>query len=261
MFNFSANLTFLFTELEFENRFEAASQAGFKFVEMTFPYQWPAQTIKDLLNKNGLQQVLFNMPPGNLAAGDLGLASNPDRIDEFRQGVDLASEYAKILDVPRINCLAGKRIEGIPEADQWRVLKENLGYAAGRLAEENRVLLVEPLNNVDFPGFFVSHSDVVVRLIEEIKAPNFKLQYDLYHMQKMEGNLIATIRRHFQHIGHIQVGDNPDRMPPGTGEINVPNVVRELGRLDYKGFIGLEYKAVPDTASALQWLQQADLLP
>ena len=261
MYRFSVNVSFLFRELDFEDRFKAASQAGFRFVEMTFPYDLPPQVIRKYLDSNGLTQVLFNMPPGNLAAGDLGIASNPDRIDEFRQGVDRALEYARILDVPRINCLAGKRIDGIPEADQLRVLTDNLAFAAGRLAEENRVLLVEPLNTGDFPGFLLSHSDEVVRLIEQIGAPNIKLQYDLYHMQKMEGNLIATVRRLFQHIGHIQVGDNPDRLPPGTGEINVPNVIHELERLEYPGFIGLEYFAVPDTASALQWLKQAGLQP
>jgi hydroxypyruvate isomerase len=261
MYRFSANLTFLFREHDFADRFEAARNAGFRFVEMAFPYELSAQVIKDQLVKNDLKQVLFNMPPGDLKAGDLGLASNPDRIDEFRQGVDRALEYARILDVSRINCLSGKRIDGVPYEEQWRVLTENIQYTASRLAEDNRVLTVEPLNTGDFPGFLLSHSNEVVNLIEQIKAPNIKLQYDLYHMQKMEGNLIATIRRYFHHIGHIQVGDNPDRMPPGTGEINVVNVIRELGRLEYQGFIGLEYNAVPDTTSALQWLHQAELFP
>ncbi|MFH1137770.1 MAG: TIM barrel protein [Pseudomonadota bacterium] len=257
MFHFSANLTFLYGELDFKDRFPAARRDGFRFVELAFPYDLPARSLAGLLEENGLKQVLLNMPPGNLAAGELGLASDPDRVADFRRGVDLALEYAVAVDAPMINCLAGRRLSKYSLVDQRRVLVENLVHAAARLAEEGRTLNIEPLNDRDFPGFLLTHSDEAVRIIAEAGAPNLRLQFDLYHMQKMEGDLIGSIRRHFAHIGHVQVGDNPDRMPPGTGEINVPNVIRELERLGYAGLVGLEYFAVPDTPSAIKWLDQA----
>ena len=186
-------------------------------MEVAFPYAYPASDLAVLLAENDLDQVLLNMPPGDLAAGDLGLAALPDRVDEFRRGVDQALAYAAELDVPMINCLAGRRNEAYSMDQQHRTLVDNLVYAAAALKEEGITLNVEPLNDRDFPGFFLSRSDAAVRIIEETGAPNLRLQYDLYHMQKMEGDLIGTIRRHLNHISHVQVGDNPDRLPPRHG--------------------------------------------
>ncbi|MEW6263040.1 MAG: TIM barrel protein [Thermodesulfobacteriota bacterium] len=258
---FSANLTFLFHERPFLERFGAARDAGFKFVETAFPYDHRPEEIGNRLREHDLKLILFNLPPGDLAAGELGLASDPGRMDDFRRGVESALERALTWATFQINCLVGRRRPEVPLEDQHRVLVENLKYAASRLAKEGRTLLIEPLNTYDFPGFLLSGSREAMRLLDEVGSPHLKLQYDLYHMQRMEGNLIATIRACLERIGHVQIGDNPDRLPPGTGEINVANVIRELDRLGYPGFIGLEYFAVPDTSRALEWMQQGGFQP
>jgi hydroxypyruvate isomerase len=253
---FSGNLTFLFSDLPFLDRFPAAKESGFRFIEYAFPYEFPSGTLKELLQKNLLKQVLFNFPPGDWAAGDRGVAADPNRVDEFRQGVDRALEYARALDVACINCLVGNRIESIPYEDQWRVLVRNLEYAAGRLAEEGRVLLVEPLNTLDMKGFFLSTSREGFRLLEEVGASNIRLQYDVYHMQRMEGHLTETIRTHLGQIGHIQIADNPGRHQPGTGEINYRFLLAELDRMGYEGFVGFEYVPQPDTRASLGWVKE-----
>lgn len=253
---FSANLSMLFGEHPFLERFAAASDAGFRYVEYLFPYEYPAQNLKALLTKNSLQQVLFNLPAGNWEAGDRGLAVDPHRIAEFQSGVDQSLEYAKVLGVERINCLVGKRIDGIPHTEQWQVLVQNLRYAASRLASEDRWLLVEAINTYDIPGFFLNTTRDGMQLLEEVGQENLKLQYDAYHMQKMEGNLTETMRNHLQWIGHIQIADNPGRHQPGTGEINYAFVLKELDRMGYDGFVGLEYIPKSDTESSLTWIRQ-----
>jgi len=255
---FSINISMLFGEYPFLERFAAAREAGFEYVEYMFPYEHPAQTLRDLLEQNGLKQVLFNLSAGDWGAGERGVAADPNRITEFRQGVDRALEYADVLGVKRINCLVGKCVDGTSRDEQWRVMVQNLAFAAGRLAEANRMLLVEPINTYDIPGFLLSTSRDALRLLDEVAADNLMLQYDVYHMQKMEGNLTDTIRGNLERIGHIQIADVPGRHQPGTGELNYRFLLEELDRMGYNGFVGLEYIPEPDTVSSLEWLQELD---
>ena len=253
---FSANLSFLFQEHDFLDRFAASKEAGFKYIECCFPYDYSPEVLHGHLVRNGLKQVLINMPAGDLNAGELGLASDPDRMDEFRRGVRLALDYAKILEIDRINCLVGKRIEEKDLGEQRRVLLENVTFASSELAKENKVLLIEPINTFEVPGFFLSTSRECFELIHESAAANLMLQYDVYHMQKMEGNLAETIRENLHRIGHIQISDNPGRHQPGTGEINYSFLLRELDKINYRGFVGLEYYPTSDTPSSLAWIRE-----
>lgn len=254
--SFAANLTFLFNEHPFLDRFQAARDAGFRYVEYMFPYEHDPAKLKQLLQDNGLEQVLFNLPAGNWAAGDRGIANDPRRVDEFRLGVERAVEYARALGVKRINCLVGKRLDTVPHEVQWQTVVKNLRDAAKRLAEEDRWLLVEPLNSYDIPGFFLTTSRETLRLFDEVGASTLKLQYDVYHMQRMEGHLTATIRDNLARIGHIQIADNPGRHQPGTGEINYRFLLPELDRMGYQGYVGLEYVPEPDTLASLGWLKE-----
>ena len=253
---FSANLTMLFGEVSFEKRFTASSEAGFKFVEYLFPYDYPAQDLFEHLQQNGLKQVLFNLPAGNWAEGDRGIACHPGRIEEFRAGVDSALEYARILDVERINCLVGKGSPGADLSEQWKVLVDNLAYAADKLVADNRMLLVEPINIFDIPGFFLSTTRDGLKLLKDVNAANLKIQYDVYHMQRMEGNLLPTIEANLEQIGHIQIADNPGRHQPGTGEINYRFLLEALDRMGYQGYVGLEYIPEPDTTASLGWINK-----
>jgi hydroxypyruvate isomerase len=253
---FSVNLTMLFGEVPFEDRFAASKEAGFKYVEYMFPYDYKAQDLSDHLKNNDQQQVLFNLPAGNWAGGDRGIAGNPARVEEFKQGVDQALEYAKALNVENINCLVGLEVEGVSKEAQWKVLVENLSYAADKFKGENRTLLIEPINYFDIPGFILNTTQDGLKVINDVKASNIKIQYDAYHMQKMEGNLVATVEENLQHIAHIQIADNPGRHQPGTGEINYPFFLNELDRMGYDGYVGLEYIPDPDTTTSLGWLPE-----
>ena len=251
----AANLTMLFTEVPFLERFDAAARAGFKYVEFLFPYDHPAEEIKARLDRKGLTVVLFNLPSGNWAGGDRGIAANPDRVQEFRDGVGRAVAYAGILGPPRLNCLAGKVVPGLGRAEHWRTLVENVRFAADALAAAGRKLVVEPINHYDIPGFFLNRTQEALDLITEAARPNVYVQYDVYHAQREEGNLVPTLRERIASIDHIQVADNPGRHQPGTGEINYPFLFAELDRLGYGGFVGCEYVPAPDTAGSLGWIQ------
>ena len=252
---FAANLTMLFTEVPFLERFALARKAGFSHVEYLFPYAFEAEGLKAELEKHGLQQVLFNLPSGDWAAGDRGLGASPGREAEFRAGVPRAIEYAKALRVPRLNCLAGKRVPGCSDEEHWQTLVQNVRYAAAELTPHGIELLVEPINRFDIPGFFLTRTERALELLDEVAQPNVRLQYDVYHAQREEGELAATIGRHLARIGHIQIADNPGRHQPGTGEINFPFLFRRLDELRYPGFVGLEYAPTPDTASSFGWLR------
>lgn len=254
---FAANLSMLFTEVDFMERFRLARQAGFTGVEYLFPYEWPEEDLKRELTDNGLTQVLFNLPPGDWQAGERGIACLPDRIDEFRAGVDQAIRYARALSCKQVNCLAGIRPGTLDEALAWQTLVDNVNYAAARLEEEGITLCLEAINSrVDIPGFFLDTSTSVIQLIEAVDAGNVKLQYDLYHMQVMEGDLIRTMECLLPWIGHIQFADNPGRHEPGTGEINFRNVFAAIDRLGYGGWVSAEYRPGADTASSLGWFRQ-----
>lgn len=252
---FAANLTMLFTEVPFLDRFALARKAGFDFVEYLFPYSFPAEDIRALLAAHGLTQVLFNLPSGDWAAGDRGIGAAPGREAEFRAGVPKAIEYAGVLGVPRLNCLAGKRVPGRSDEEHWHTLVENARFAGAALARHGLELLIEPINHFDIPGFFLNRTDQAVKLLDEIGRPNVRIQYDLYHAQREEGEITTTLRRQLARIGHIQIADNPGRHQPGTGEVNFPFVFRQLDEMGYQGYVGLEYVPAPDTIASLIWLR------
>ena len=252
---FAANLTMLFTELPFLDRFEAAAKAGFKAVEFLFPYGFAKEEVKARLDDNGLQVILHNLPAGDWAGGERGIGCLPDRVDEFRAGVDLAIEYATYLGAPKVNCLAGIRPETATPGDARATLIDNLRFAARKLEAAGIGLVLEPVNSRDVPGFFIDRSAPALEVIEAVGSPNLKLQYDIYHAQVLEGDLARTIERNFDRIGHIQLADNPGRNEPGTGEINWPFLFRHIDRLGYGGWIGCEYKPSGNTADGLGWLE------
>ncbi|BDG61966.1 hydroxypyruvate isomerase [Caldinitratiruptor microaerophilus] len=252
----AANLTMLFTEVPFLERFGAARAAGVRAVEFLFPYEYEPDVVRRELEKNGLELVLFNLPAGNWAAGDRGIAADPRRVDEFRAGVEKAVRYARELGAPRLNCLAGKRAPGVSDGEHWETLVRNVRYAADALGKIGVKLMVEPINTYDIPDFFLSTTRDALRLLEEVGAPNVYIQYDVYHMQRMEGELTGTLRRHLDRIGHVQVADNPGRHQPGTGEINYRFLLAELDRLGYQGFVSMEYVPDPDTVTSLRWVEE-----
>ena len=252
---FAANLTMLFGDLPFLERFDAAARNGFRAVEYMFPYQEDTDGIARALDRLKLEQVLFNLPAGDWAAGDRGVAVHPGRREEFRRGVGQAVELARRYRCPRVNCLVGKRDERLAYEEQWRCLVDNLRYAAGQLVSQGITLLVEPINTYDIAGFFLSTSAQAVRLLDEVGAPNARIQYDIYHMQRMEGNLVYTMARLRERLGHVQVADSPDRHEPGTGEINFPYVFKQLDAMGYEGYVGLEYKPSGSTEASFGWIE------
>ena len=253
MTKFAANLTMLFTELPFLDRFAAARAAGFDGVEYLFPYEFDARELAARLREHGLVQVLHNLPAGDWAAGERGIACHPDRVDEFRSGVQKAIAYARALGCPQVNCLAGKLPAGVPRETAHATLVGNLRHAAAELGRAGIGLLVEPINPFDIPGFFLTRTDQALALIDEVGASNLRLQYDVYHAQRTEGELGETLRRHLPRIGHIQVADNPGRHEPGTGEIHYAWLFRHLDALGWDGWIGCEYKPRTTTEAGLGW--------
>lgn len=253
---FCANLTMLFTERPFLERFDAAARSGFSAVEYMFPYSENIDGIAKALKELKLTQVLFNLPAGNWAAGDRGIAVDPTRRDEFRQGIAQAVEIARRFGCRRLNCLVGKRPDGVDEREQWACLVDNLRFAAAALAHHGIILMVEPVNTFDIPGFFLSTSTQTLRLLDEVGARNASLQYDVYHMQRMEGNLAHTMGRLISRIGHVQIADSPDRHEPGTGEIHFAYLLRRLDALDYEGYVGLEYRPSGATEASFEWIEQ-----
>jgi hydroxypyruvate isomerase len=257
MIRLAANLSMLFTELPFLDRFAAARAAGFSAVEYLFPYEFPREELAQRLRAHRLKQVLFNLPAGDWAAGERGIACHPGRVDEFRGGVQRAITYANALDCGQVNCLAGKLPRGVEGEEAHATLVDNLRYAARALRAAGIRLLVEPVNIHDIPGFFVSRTEQAIALIEEVASDNLLLQYDAYHAQRMEGEIAATLQRHLARIGHVQIADNPGRHEPGTGEIHYPFLFRHLEALGYSGYVGCEYKPRGTTTEGLGWMREA----
>jgi hydroxypyruvate isomerase len=253
---FAANLTMLFTEVPFLDRFERAARAGFQAVEFLFPYAYPAEEIRRRLDEHQLALVLHNLPAGDWDAGERGIACLPDRVDEFRAGVATAITYAKALGVTQLNCLAGKAPAGADPAMLNRRLVDNLRFAADALRRADLKLLIEPINTFDIPGFFVNRTAQALAIIDEVGADNLFLQYDLYHAQRMEGELAATLEKHLARIAHVQLADNPGRHEPGSGEINYPFIFAHLDRIGYRGWVGCEYKPATTTEAGLPWRQR-----
>jgi hydroxypyruvate isomerase len=248
---FCANLTMLYGERDFLDRFEAAAKDGFEGVEYLFPYPYPKEELAERLRRHGLVQVLHNLPAGDWAAGERGVACLPDRADEFREGIGRAIDYATALGCRQVNCLAGVAPQGVPEAEVRRTFVENVRHAAGELAKAGIRLLIEPVNTRDIPGFYLNRSAQAAEIMREVGSDNLYLQYDFYHTQVMEGDLVNTFRRLKDRIAHVQVADNPGRNEPGTGEINYPFVFDALDREGYAGWVGCEYKPAAATSAGL----------
>ncbi len=251
---FAANLTMLFNELPFLERFQAAAEAGFSGVEYLFPYGYDKYELARELKRWKLTQVLHNLPAGDWAAGERGIAILPDRITEFQHGVFDAIDYALKLGCRQVNCLAGIAPQGVEHARLHETLVNNLRFAAHELSQEGIALLVEPINTRDMPGFFLSSTAQALSLLDDVDSSNVFLQYDVYHMQVMEGDLARTIEANLDRIAHIQIADNPGRNEPGTGEINFPFLYRHLDAIGYAGWIGCEYKPARSTRDGLTWL-------
>ncbi len=258
MFAFSANLSTLFTDLPLPERFAAAKACGFDAVECQFPYAHPAGELAQRLQASGQRMVLHNLPAGDWASGERGIACHPDRVDEFRAGVAQAVAYAAVLGVPQLNCLAGVVPPGVGDAQALGTFKSNLRFAAEALARHGLKLLVEPINRFDIPGFLLSRPSQALALMGELALDNLYLQYDVYHAQRMEGELAATLQRHRARIAHVQIADNPGRAEPGTGEIHYGFLFDWLDCIGYEGFVGCEYfptdKGPGGTQAGLGWL-------
>lgn len=246
---FAANLSMLFTEHVFLQRFQAAAEAGFKYVEYQFPYEFGDAELADAARAHGLIVVLHNLPAGKHAACD------PAGREEFREGVELAIEYATAAGCRQLNCLAGVLPEGVDPAAARSTLIANLRYAAEETGKAGIRLMIEAINTRDVPGFYLNRTRQAVELLAEVGAANLFVQYDCYHMQIMEGDLARTIEDNLGHIGHIQVSDNPGRHEPGSGEINYPFLFGFLDRIGYSGYIGAEYRPAAGTLSGLEWVR------
>ena len=250
---FAANLTLLYNELPFLERFGAAAEAGFAGVEYLFPYDFDKKELSAQLDRYGFTQVLHNLPAGNWAAGERGIAILPERVSEFRDDVARAIDYAGVLECKQLNCLAGLTPKGAAPERLRETFIANLDYAARALKDAGIKLLIEAINTRDMPGFFLTNTKQAVGLIEEIGSNNIFVQYDVYHMQIMEGDLTRTIEANLPRIAHIQIADNPGRNEPGTGEINYPFLFRMLDAIGYQGWVGCEYKPAGKTADGLGW--------
>ena len=251
---FAANLSMLFTEAPFIERFGLAHAAGFKGVEFLFPYAFDSDEIKERLQRHRLQLVLHNLPPGNWQAGERGMACDPRRFEEFQDSVGLGLEYARELGTPRVHCMAGILPGGLAPERAREAYVRALQYAADQFAPHGIEVLIEPINSFDIPGYFLNHSKQALDVISEAARPNLFLQYDIYHMQRMEGELANTIRACLPNIRHMQLADTPGRHEPGTGEINYPYLFRLLDELGYQGWIGCEYLPSARTENSLAWV-------
>jgi len=249
----AANLSTRFTQVEFLERFAAARAAGFRYVEYQFPYAWPAQEVARAAGSAGVQVVLHNLPAGDMARGERGIACLPGREREFREGVERAIEYAAAVACPRVNCIAGL---ASADAEHFDVLVANLRHAARRLGEVGVQLLIEPINTRSVPGFFLSGTRQAIDVLNAVGEANAFLQYDVFHMQIMEGDLARTIERLLARIGHIQIADVPERHEPGTGEINFDFLLRHLDAIGYSGWVGCEYNPRGDTLEGLKWAKR-----
>jgi len=252
---FAANLTMLYNEVDFLERFKAASEAGFKGVEFLFPYAYPKEQLREQLDQHGLSQILHNLPAGDWAKGERGIAIFPERIGEFQDGVGQAIEYAKALGCKQLNCLAGIAPAGSDPDILRETFVANLRFASQQLEAQGIKLLVEAINTFDIPGFYLSRTQQTLDLIETCGCDNIYYQYDIYHMQRMEGELAATIKNNLPRIAHMQLADNPGRNEPGSGEINYPYLFDFIDALGYEGWIGCEYKPAATTSAGLSWLR------
>ena len=253
---FAANLTMMFNEVPFPERFAAAAKAGFKAVEFLFPYDYTPAQVAGWLKENNLKNALFNMPPGNWAAGDRGMASIPGREQEFTDGVAKAIEYALALGTPTIHAMAGMLPAGADREVHRATYVDNIWYAAKELAKHNLTLVIEPINTRDMPGYFLNYQDEAHAIRKEIGEPNLKVQMDFYHVQIMEGDLTMTFKNNFEGIGHVQIASVPTRNEPDEGEIDYRHIFKLLDDMGYGGYVGCEYRPRGRTEDGLGWLKE-----
>ena len=254
---FAANLSMMYGEHEFLDRFAAAAADGFSGVEYLFPYSYDKSAIAERLAAHRLEQVLFNTPPGDWDKGERGIACHPDRVGEFRDGVGLALEYASALGCKQLHPMAGLAPDGVPIGRVLEIYLSNLSYAATQAQNAGVRIVIEPINTRDIPKYYLNTSRQALAIIKEVGSDNLYLQYDIYHMQIMEGDLARTIEASLKHIAHMQLADNPGRNEPGTGEINYPFLFQHIDRLGYGGWIGCEYRPRAGTRAGLGWLSAA----
>lgn len=252
---FAANLSMLYPEHDFLDRFAAAAADGFKAVEYLFPYDYPAAELKARLDDYGLVQALFNAPPGNWATGERGLASLPGREAEFRDSIARALDYAAALGNDRFHVMAGLLPAGADRAAHREVYLQNLTYAAQEAAKSGLTVVIEPINTRDMPSFFLNRQDEAQAICSEVGAANLKVQFDCYHCQIVEGDISAKLRRDMAGIGHIQIAGVPDRHEPDSGEINYPYLFQLIDELGYTGWIGCEYRPRGNTSEGLAWMR------
>ena len=252
---FAANLSMMYNEVPFMQRFGACAADGFEAVEFLFPYAQPAADIRDELDRHGLHQVLFNAPPGDFERGERGIASLPGRQTEFREGIDRAIEYARALKCPRVHVMAGLIASEPHRVEQREIYVDNITWAAHRLGEHGLDALIEPINTRDIPGYLLNTQADGHAIRERIGAPNLKVQMDLYHCQIVEGDLAVKIKRHLAGVGHIQVAGVPLRHEPDLGEVNFPYLFTLLDELGYQGWIGCEYRPRAGTSAGLDWVR------
>jgi hydroxypyruvate isomerase len=252
---FAANISLMFTEVPFLDRFARARAAGFQAVEFLFPYDYPAAELATRLKDNGLQQVLFNGPPGDWNAGERGMAALPGRQAEFREAIKRALDYTAALACPRLHVMAGLAPAGVPRDTLLSIYAANLAWAAEECAKVGVKPIIEPINHRDIPGYFLNTTDEGAAIIEAIGPERLGLQFDLYHCQITEGDLVKRVEKHLPLIAHMQVADNPGRNEPGTGEVNWPFVFRGIDELGFRGWIGCEYRPAGETEAGLTWFQ------
>lgn len=252
----AANLNYLFNEVDLLERFEAAAQAGFRGVEYQFPYEYDERELAQALRAERLEMVLMNLPAGDIRAGDAGIGCDPARVEEFREGVEKGIAYARALGCPRLNCLAGIAPPAVGVDVLRETFVENLRFAAARLAAADVQLLIEPINTRDRPGFFLSRTTEAIEIIEETGADNLYLQFDVYHVQVMQGDVVNNFDRHREHVRHVQIADNPGRHEPGTGELNFPFILSAIDDLGYRGWVSCEYAPSSSTEESLGWARE-----
>jgi hydroxypyruvate isomerase len=250
---FAANLSMMFNEVPFLDRFALAAKAGFKGVEFLFPYEHPAAEIAARLQDNGLQQVLFNAPAGDFAKGERGMAAIPGKQAAFRDSIKIALEYAATLACPRLHIMAGLKPEGVAHDTLTAVYGANLAYAAEECAKLGVKPIIEPINHRDIPGFFLNTTDQAAAIIAAIGPEKLGMQFDLYHCQITEGDVVKRVEKHLPLIAHMQVADTPGRHEPGTGEVNWPFVFKTIDALGFRGWIGCEYRPAGETLAGLSW--------
>ena len=253
---FCANISMLFAEREFPERFDAAARSGFAAVEIQFPYRWSREALAERARAAGVEIVQINLPAGDAQRGDRGIACDPSRAEEFRDGVGRALEYARALGCRQMNCLAGIAPPGLPEAALRETFVGHLRWAAAALAREGMTLLVEPINTRTIPGFWLNRPSQALALIDEAGAANLKLQFDVFHVHVMEGDVGPALEAAFAHIGHIQIADDPGRHEPGTGAIDFPALFERIDGLGYRGWIGAEYVPSAATEDTLGWARR-----